>query len=105
MQAGTLNKIVEIYQPSINTDEYGNQNTSYVLKYTTRAAVSHNSGSRTTTNNEVVYSYDKEFRMRRYVPIEDYDRIFYDGKYWRVLGIEHDNERQQIIVQTELCNE
>ena len=88
MNAGTLNKIVEIYQPSINTDEYGNQNTSYVLKYTTRAAVSH-----------------KEFRMRRYVPIEDYDRIFYDGKYWRVLGIEHDNERQQIIVQTEICNE
>lgn len=105
MNAGILNEIIEIYQPSITIDEYGNQSTDYKLKYTTRAKVSHNSGNREVQDNEVVYIYNKEFIVRMYIEIGDFDRIKWNGKFWRVLQIEPNKEYQEIKVNTELVNE
>lgn len=105
MNAGILNEIVEIYEPNISIDEFGNQHTDYIKKYETRASVSHKSGNRETTNNEVVYAYSKEFRFRIYVPINDFDLVKYNDKFWRINQIEKDKPKQQIIVQTELVND
>ncbi len=105
MNAGILNEIVEIYEPNISIDEFGNQHTDYIKKYETRASVSHKSGNRETTNNEVVYVYSKEFRFRIYVPINDFDLVKYNDKFWRINQIEKDKPKQQIIVQTELVND
>ena len=99
MNAGILNEIVEIYEPNISIDEFGNQHTE------TRASVSHKSGNRESTNNEVIYVYSKEFKLRLYVPIDDFDLIKYNNKFWRINQIEKDKPKQTIIVQTELVND
>ena len=46
MIAGALNETIEIYQPTVIRDEYGNQKTEYVKRLTTRAKVSVNRGTR-----------------------------------------------------------
>lgn len=105
MNAGILNEIIEIYEPNITIDEFGNQHTDYIKKYETRASVSHRSGSRETTNEEVIYVYSKTFKVRMYVPIEEFDWIKYNGKFWRIQQIEKDKPKQQLTIETELVND
>lgn len=105
MNAGILNEIIWICHPIVEIDDYGNQHTSYSADYKTRASVSHDGGQRKDENNEVIYEYTKEFKMRRYVPISDFDRIKWNDKYWRILQIEQNKPLQQITAYTELVNE
>ena len=46
MQAGLLNEIIEIYKPSIESNEYGEQVQVYSKQYETRAQVIYDSGNR-----------------------------------------------------------
>lgn len=105
MIAGILNEIIEIYVPEITRNEVGEQNTNYVLKCKTRARIIHNSGNRTTENNEVVYNYIKTFQVRSYIEISDFDRIKWNDKYYRILNIEPNKQEQQKSITTELVNE
>ena len=40
-----------------------------------------------------------------YVPIEDFDWIKYNGKFWRIQQIEKDKPKQQLTIETELVND
>jgi hypothetical protein len=75
------------------------------LKYSTKARLVHNGGNRVIENNEVFFSHSKTFQVRDYVPVDDYDRIKWDNKYYRILNIEPDKERMNKTIQGELIDD
>ena len=103
--AGLFNEKIEIYDISSSRNDYGEQVDVYTLKYTTRAKVGHNSGSRTVINNEIQTPYVKNFVVRYYVPVTDTAQIKYKGKYYRITSIDPDPALQQIVVTTEIVND
>lgn len=105
MRAGTLTEIIEIYEPEIISNEYGEQTTEYTLKYTTRARLLHRGGSRSFVNDELVYPYSKEFIVRIYVPVSDLDRIKWNDQFYTILDITPDKQLQQITIRCELVND
>ena len=105
-RAGLLTKIIKILTPTTTVNEYGEQIQEYNLKYTTRARVLHDSGSRTNENGEIFYPYQKTFNIRSYVPITEFDLIEFESKRYRVITIENRIEDQNDkLVITELINE
>lgn len=104
-RAGLLREVIEIYKVVWEKDEYGNQVESLELRFKTRAKVEHVSGLRNIVNNEIIHDYTKTFLVRGYVEVEDYDKILYNGKYYRVLSIDLNSEYQQKIINTELVND
>ena len=105
MQAGLLKNPIDIYKAVITTNEYGEQATEWVKAYSTRARLIHDSGNRQLPNGEVYYNYVKTFEIRQYVPISDFDRIFFDGNFYRILDIEPNNEQHKIIIRGEKVND
>lgn len=105
MNAGALNEHIEIYTPHIIINEVGEQENEYILKNKTRARVIHNKGNRNIENDEIVYNFVKIFEVRIYVDIEEFDRIKWNDRYYRVLDIDPNKEMQKITVTTEVINE
>lgn len=105
MQAGKLNKVIHILTPTVATNEYGEQVQSYKERKETRASVDYAGGSRGISNDEIVYSYNKEFTVRIHVDISETDIIQYNNKKWRILSIEPIPEWHEKRINTELINE
>jgi len=105
MRAGLLKEQIEIITPEITTNDYGEQTTNWVTKYTTRARLIHTNGSRVEYNNEIFYSHLKTFEVRDYVPVDDFDRIVWNDKQYRIIDIEPDEEKMKLIIRVELVNE
>lgn len=105
MIAGLLKDRIEIWQPLVVRDEYGNQKTTYQFKTSTRAKIDNVKGERAEENDEVVYVYTKTFHVRIYVNVGDFDRIKWNGKFYRLLNIEPNKERQELKIETQLINE
>ena len=105
MQAGLLNKIIHIYRPTTTKNEYGEQVQHYVHHKQARARVGYAGGSRNNSNNEIIYSYSKSFKVWHYVDIQETDYIMYNNKKWRIISIEPIPERNEKIINTELINE
>lgn len=105
MRAGLLKDLIEIYGSVITVNNVGEQSTTYNLKSTIKARVIHGSGNRTVENDEVVYPYQKNVQVRIYQDINDYDRIKYDGKFYRILSIETNNDLQCKNILMEVVNE
>lgn len=104
MQAGLLNKQIQILQPVNIKDEFGSDNTEYVLKYTTRAHVVNQSGTHTNENGDVYTSYSFEFTIRNQVVIDEYMIIVYKNKKYRILSID-DTYEDKLTINTEVINE
>ena len=105
-RAGLLNEVINILAPSSIVNEYGEKVQTYSVKYTTRAKVEHNSGTRSNENNEIFYSYQKSFTVRSYVPVTEFDLIEYNSKRYRIITIDdrikvHNDK----IIITELIND
>ena len=105
MRAGLLNETIAIYRQMEMQSDYGDISTSYKEVNTTRAKVEHKLGNRTIQNDEIFYDYSKTFVVRFYVDVVDTDRIKYGTKFYRVISIEPDKEKQQKTILTELVNE
>lgn len=105
MNAGKLKHRIEIFSPHLTTNEVGEQVNEFILKNTTKANVINNSGSREIENDEIVYNYTKTFEVRIYVDVDEFDRIKFQNKFYRILNIDTNDELQQITIQTELVNE
>lgn len=105
MRAGLLKEQIEIITPIITTNDYGEQTTEWVSKYKTRARLIHTSGSRVEYNSEVFYSHIKTLEVRNYVPIDDFDRIVWNDKQYRILDIEPDEAQMKYIIRVDLVNE
>lgn len=106
MVAGILNEIIEVFEPNVVINDYGEQTTVDVLKYRTRARVQHNSGNRTLENaSEIVYPYNKTFEVRIYLDIKDFDKIKWNDKFYKILDITPNRQFQNLVISTELINE
>lgn len=103
--SGRLLERIMIYSLSLAESEYGDTVEEWTLSAKAKAYVEHTAGMRDLQNNEIFYAYNKRFTVRQYIPIKDTDRILYEGKFWRVLSIEHDKRRMSKIIMTELVNE
>ena len=105
MKAGLLTEMIEIYSPTTIKNEYGEESTSYVWSYSTRARLIHDRGNRDEENNEVVFNSFKTFHIRIYVPVHNLCRIKWNGEYYRILDVEIDKKLQEKIIKVELIND
>lgn len=105
MRAGLLTERIDVLKPVVTVNDYGEETTDWQNIYTTKARLVHTGGNRMNVNDEIFYSYTKTFQIRNYVPVQDYYRILWDGKQYRILDIEPDRQQQQITVKTELVND
>lgn len=103
--AGRLKENIEIYSNTITKDEYGQEREVMTLKTTTKAQLVHSGGNRELDNEEITHSYRKQFTVRYYVDIDDYDVIKWENKYYRVLDIEPNKEYQYKVINTEKIND
>lgn len=105
MIAGLLREPIEIYKSELTKNAVGEQETNWILKTKTRSQKINKSGSRNVENDEVVYNYTKIFKVRIYVDVDEFDRIKWNKKFYRILNIDIDKEQQTKIIETELINE
>lgn len=102
MQAGRLNESIKILGVETCTNKYGEREDKYVLKYNTRAYIVQKSGTRIDENGQTYYDYIKQFEIRYYVPIGDYDHIEYDGHEYRITNIDRNRSQRKILIDTEM---
>lgn len=106
MRAGILEETIKILKLNKRKSDFGAQLDTYTeSENTIRAGVVENSGNRITDNFEIFYDYTKKFYVRRYVQLDEFDRILYKGKQWRILSINDDRHLNQKIITAELVNE
>lgn len=105
MIAGRLRETIVILKPTIIQNEVGEQETTYQEIRTTRAELLQNGGNRNLSNDEISYSYNKTFNVRIYVELDEFYRIKWKNKYYRILSIETNEENQYKTIVTELINE
>jgi SPP1 family predicted phage head-tail adaptor len=105
MRAGLLTEQIDIIESVLTVNDFGEETEEWVTKYSTRARLVHNGGNRLLVNNEVTYSNIKTFQVRYYVPVDDFDRIRWEGKVYRILNIEPNKAQQNKTIKTELVND
>lgn len=106
MRAGELNELITVQNIEITKDQYGSEGKNWKDFYTNvRATVTHNSGNRNVSNNEVVFNYNVLFTIRLFYNIDEKMRILHDGKKYRITSIVKSKKTQSITIITELINE
>lgn len=105
MRAGLLNHTVTVLKPVTETNEVGEQVTTYITKFTTKARLQHSISSRDMENTEIFFNYTEIFTFRMYHNIEEFDRILYLGKQYRIFRITPEPESMALTVYCELINE
>ena len=105
MRAGTLTENITVLYPNININNVGEQTTEYIEKCKTKAKVEHSTGNRNIENNEIVFDYTKVFKTRYYLQINEYDRILWDNKQYRILSIEPNKEYKELTIIAELIHD
>lgn len=108
MRSGRLNHFIIIEGKQTVTNEYGEEeNVIYTEKIRTRADVINDSGSRVNDNGEIFYAYSKTFILWDYFDevLNEFDRIIYKGKPYRIISKDLIREDKLLIVKTELIDE
>lgn len=108
MKSGKLNNFIIIEELRTITNEYGEEESSiYTEKIRCRADVRNDSGNRENDNGEIFYAYTKTFILYDYMDkyINEFDRIIYKGKPYRIITKDLVREDKILYVKTELMNE
>lgn len=105
MRAGLLTEQIDILESSLIRNAYGEEETQWSIKQTTKARLMHKGGNRTLSNDEVAYQYTKTFQVRHYIMVNEYDRIQWNGKIYRILDIEPDKQQMLLTINVELVND
>ena len=104
MRAGVLTEPITFIKAEISKNDYGQEETVWNDYIKTRSQVKYKSGNRATENNEIINTYTVEFIVRRYHKIDEFMRILWNGKYYRILAINEDRLKQSITITGELIN-
>lgn len=105
MRAGLLMESITFIKAEIKKNEYGQEETIWNDYFKTRANVSYKSGNRITENNEIINTYTVNFTVRSYHKIDEFMRIGWNDKTYRILSINKDKRKQSITITGELINE
>ena len=104
MRAGILTEKIQVLRLQQGTNDFGEQFDLYVPCCTTRAEVTPINGGRTDDNFEVFYAHTYKFVIRRYVKVDDFDRIMWKDKQYRILNIDEDRVMNNKTITAELIN-
>lgn len=102
--SGLLKHPIEIYGVTIMKNQYGEEVEELSLVRTTRARVISNGASRTTENDEIYLPQGYTFVVRSYTNVDDYDRIKYNNKYYRIVRIDRNDDQRTTTITTEIIN-
>lgn len=105
MRAGLFTEPIEVLRAEITKNKFGEEISEWKTIYKTRARVIHTSGSRNNYNDEIVYTYIKTLNVRYYIPVEDFDRIKWNSKIYRILDIEPSDDKSYKTIKIELVND
>lgn len=105
MQAGLLNKTIEIYKPISITNEVGATSTKWVYIRSTRANVRNMNMGRGQQINEIFYPTTKQITIRSYHEIDEFYRIKYDDKMYKITSKDNRPEFNDIVLICDLINE
>ncbi len=105
MRAGLLKETIEVWGKSLTTNEFGEETEEWTLKCTTKARLVHNGGGRVLENEEIFFSHSKTFEIRDYIQVDDYDRIVWQNKKYRILNIEPDKKQMKLTIKAELIDD
>lgn len=106
MDAGLYKHRISIYREDKTYNEYGESiNGEFNKIGSTRAKVVYKNGSRLTENDSTVYDVSYTFYVHRYVDIQEYDRIEYNGKFFMIINIEDSIEFKDKIILTQRVND
>lgn len=104
MQAGQLRETITIMVPDVEMGDLRSPEMTYREGWRTRAAVKTPGTSRTIDNAEVFFSSTAVFRVRIYHKITTDMRIVWKGDIYRIIGVETDRARMEMVIKTELAN-
>lgn len=105
MNAGDLKYRIMIYKPVRLTSDYGNEKIEYELKTTCRCSVKHDPSSKSEDQNEVVYKEYKTIQVYNFVDILEEDRIFWNKKFYFIISLDEEPERnRKTIVISQIKN-
>ena len=105
MKGGLLQEVIQVITPVVTKNSYGEETTEWQEKLTLRANLTHNTGTRTNTNGEIFYTNTKIFEVRFYADIDEYDRIIFEDKIYRIINIEPNRKVQKKTIISELVND
>lgn len=105
MRAGLLTEQITIKRATITKNEYGEDVESISTVGTYRARLLNNNTNRAIENNEIVYDNSKQFIVRIYVDVRDYDLLYHDNRTYRVIDYQKDKQLNQITITAALINE
>lgn len=90
MRAGLLTETITILRPVVYQNAVGEQVTTYTEKTTIRARNVVHREAQTNLNGDIAYPKTYTLEVRIFQPIDDYDRIKWNGKYYTITSIEID---------------
>lgn len=105
MIAGILKDRITIKRATVTKNSFGEEEEVWVTATTTRAFVKQSSSQRTESNDEIVYDFTKEFRVRYYVDVRPFDIIEWKNQNYRVISIDKMTDLQQITIIAQLIND
>lgn len=101
MRAGLLDEKISIWRNNFTKNKYGEEEEGWFKVCDTRACLRHDSGTRANLNNEILYTSIKTFQVRYYIDVDDFDRVEWKGKMYRILNIDPDKDKQCKFIRTE----
>lgn len=105
MNAALLRQeVIDILKYKTVKTDFGEYIDEWVYGGSFRAGVLSQSMSRTVAQNELMFPESRTLIMRTYVPIEESDRIEWDGKQWQVESIvknKYFNDKEVVITSVE----
>ena len=105
IRAGLLTEPIDIMTSTITENRFGEETEEWNLKYHTKARLIHVGGNREIQNSDIFYASRKTFEVRIYVPVDDYDRIIWNDKWYRILNIDPNKDLGKKIISVELIND
>jgi head-tail adaptor len=106
MQAGRLQQIITIWQPTTTRTATGAESTTYKLCYECRAAVSYKSMDRVNENGDMFYSRGVSFEIRTpFFNIDERLQIHWHDKKYRIISVEPRIDNMSVVIYTEMINE
>lgn len=100
MQAGLLREDICILRPQTIVNEYGEQVQEHKAVIHCKAHIKRET-DRELSNQEIVYTDRLDIQIRHYHKIQDYDRVCWCGRHYRILSVYPDrlNQTQSLRVE------
>jgi len=106
MRAGVMRHIIAIERPAVVRDRFGaNTKTWETVTDCLHTDVRERSTGIEIENGDLTFGYTVDFIVRYTSQIDERMRISWDGRYYRIKGIDRDALRRQLVIHTEIINE